>query len=186
MALSLVLSQSYQNFLSTNSTRCPKSSSKFSSIPQNLLQTQNIRRRKATAAGLATVVLLAREAIFCPNVAYSFDFRITAPDQTLEEAESTIRAHAQDLLDVKDLIAIESWGEAQKALRKSSSYLKQDIYTIIQAKPGIERPQLRKLYSLLFNNVTRLDYAARSKDIAQAQECYENIVAALGDILSRI
>ncbi|KAF9589343.1 hypothetical protein IFM89_022679 [Coptis chinensis] len=40
---------------------------------------------------------------------------------------------------------------------RSSSYLKQDIYTLIQAKPGSEKPPLRLLYSKLFNNVTRVE-----------------------------
>ncbi|CBI31764.3 unnamed protein product, partial [Vitis vinifera] len=74
----------------------------------------------------------------------------------------------------------------QKALRKSSSLLKQDIYTIIQSKPGSMRPQLRKLYSNLFNNVTRLDYAARDNDATQVWEYYEKIAITLDDILSRI
>ncbi|KAK9106390.1 hypothetical protein Syun_022401 [Stephania yunnanensis] len=111
---------------------------------------------------------------------------MTVPDQTLEEAESMVRGHAQELLSVRDLIEEESWREAQKELRKSSAYLKQDVYTIIQAKPGGERPLLRKLYSQLFNNVTRLDYAARREDAAQVWECYNNIVTALNDILSRL
>ncbi|KAF8389593.1 hypothetical protein HHK36_024110 [Tetracentron sinense] len=161
-----------------------KSSIKFSNIPQKLSKS-SISRRVATTAILVTV-LLGREAIFNPNAAYSFDFRMTVPDQTVEEAESGIRGHAQDLLQIKAFIDAETWREAQKALRKSSSSLKQDIYTIIQAKPGSERPQLRKLYSILFNSVTKLDYAARSKDATQVRECYEDIVVALDDILSRI
>uniref|UniRef100_A0A2P2ILC4 Uncharacterized protein n=1 Tax=Rhizophora mucronata TaxID=61149 RepID=A0A2P2ILC4_RHIMU len=60
------------------------------------------------------------------------------------------------------------------------------MYILIQSKPGSERPQLRKLYSNLFNNVSKLDYAARDKDAARVWQCYENIVAALNDILSRI
>ncbi|OVA08935.1 Photosystem II PsbQ [Macleaya cordata] len=111
---------------------------------------------------------------------------MTVPDQTIEEAETGIKTHVQDLLNVKELIELESWRETQKALRRSSSYLKQDIYTLIQAKPGNQRPLLRKLYSELFNNVTRLDYAARSKDAILVRKCYENIVVALDDILPKL
>lgn len=122
--------------------------------------------------------------------ANAFDFGVTTPDQTVEEAESGIRKHAQSLLQVKDLLesssSAESWKDAQKALRKRASYLKQDIYTIIQSKPGSERPQLRKLYSFLFNSVSDLDYAARDRDTARLWECYGNIVVAVNDILSRI
>ncbi|KAJ1386894.1 PsbQ-like domain superfamily [Sesbania bispinosa] len=109
-----------------------------------------------------------------------------APGQTVEEALNGVQGHAQDLLQVKDLLELESWKAAQKALRQSSALLKKDIYTIIQSKPGNERPQLRKLYSFLFNNVTRLDYAARDKDGPEVWQRYKNIIVAVNDILSNI
>nr|GEY33706.1 PsbQ-like protein 3, chloroplastic [Tanacetum cinerariifolium] len=101
---------------------------------------------------------------------------MTVPDQTVEEAESGIREHAMSLVQVKDLLELEAWKDAQKELRKSASYLKQDIYTIIQGKPGPERAQLRNLYSKLFNGVTELDYAARDKDVTRVWKLYEDIV----------
>ncbi len=103
-------------------------------------------------------VLLAREAI-SGQVAVGFDLNLVATGRTFEEAKSEIRGHAQALLQIKSLIESESWGEAQKVLRKNSAVLKQDIYTIIQGKPGSERPELRKLYSNLFNNATRVSGA---------------------------
>lgn len=114
-----------------------------------------VSRRLASIAAVSTI-LLARGALFNIEKASAFDFRLTVPDQTPEEAQGVIRQHAEDLLEVKDILQSESWRDAQKALRKSSSLLKQDIYTLIQAKPGSERPQLRTLYSQLFNNVTRV------------------------------
>ncbi|KAM3380835.1 psbQ-like protein 3, chloroplastic [Capsicum galapagoense] len=118
--------------------------------------------------------------------ANAFDFRITTPDQTLEEAKDGIQMHAHNLLQVKELLEAESWKEAQKSLRKSSSLLKQDMYTIIQAKPGKQRPELRKMYSLLFNNVSRMDFAARDKDVPRVWECYDSIVIALNNLLPRL
>ncbi|GFQ04629.1 psbq-like protein 3 chloroplastic [Phtheirospermum japonicum] len=81
---------------------------------------------------------------------------------------------------------VESWREAQKLLRKSAALLKQDIYTIIQSKSPDQRPRLRRLYSDLFNGVTKLDYAARDKDRIRAWEWYDGIVLSLDDILSKI
>lgn len=101
-------------------------------------------------------ILLAQEVIFGQEVAEGFELKMVAPGQTFEKAMSEIRGHAQALLQIKSLIESESWGEAQKVLRKNSAYLKQDIYTIIQGIPGNERPELRKLYSNLFNNATRV------------------------------
>ncbi|KDP33185.1 hypothetical protein JCGZ_13450 [Jatropha curcas] len=152
--------------------------------PQKLLQS-NINRRIGAIVAVGSVIL-ARKAILKPEIAFGLDMRMVAPDQTIEEAESVIRDHAQSLLDIKGLLESESWREAQKELRRSSSNLKLDIYTIIQSKPGSERPQLRKLYSDLFNNVTKLDYAARDKDGSRVWQYYGNIVVALDDILHRI
>lgn len=105
--------------------------------------------------GVASLILSGKGIIGIEN-ANAFDFGLVAPDQTVEEAQDVVRVHAQDLLQVKDLLESESWKVAQKELRRSSALLKKDIYTIIQSKPGIERPQLRKLYTTLFNNVTRV------------------------------
>lgn len=106
------------------------------------------------------------------------------PDQTVEEAENGIKSHAQGLLQVKETLQLESWKEAQKELRRSSALLKQDLYTIIQSKPPAQRPQLRNLYSILFNNVSQLDYAARDKDVTRVNQCYDNIVVALNEFFS--
>lgn len=97
-----------------------------------------------------------------------------------------IQSHAQSLLKVKDLLMEESWKDAQTALRKNSGYLKQDIYTIIQSKPGIERSELRKMYSVLFNSVSDLDYAARDKNVPRVWESYDTLVLALYNILKKI
>ncbi|XP_077247050.1 psbQ-like 3 [Tasmannia lanceolata] len=158
---------------------CNQNSSKSSNLPQFPT------RRIATATALATF-FLAKEAISNSNVASSFDFGITVPDQTPQEAESGVKTHARELLKIKPLIDSQSWREAQRQLRESSAYLRQDLYTIIQAKPGSQRPQLRTLYSKLFDNVTRLDYAARTKDATTVQECYRNIFATLNDIFAII
>lgn len=37
-----------------------------------------------------------------------------------------------------------------------------------------------------FNGNLQLDYAARDKDASRVLQCYDNIVVALNDILSRI
>lgn len=185
----------------------------------------NISRR----LGLGLIALMASSVATSPvKMATALDLKLIAPEQSFEEAESGIRSHAEALLQVRGLIESESWKEAQKQLRSSSPLLKQDLYTIIEYKPPAERPPLRKLYSVLFNNVTRvslivwsssmslislcvwseitknfvlfffefvfifgfgdlqMDYAARDKDAERVWQCYNNIVMAISDILSRI
>ncbi|KAL7153077.1 hypothetical protein ABFS83_04G141000 [Erythranthe nasuta] len=143
-------------------------------------------RRASIILTASSAILLYRQLTISAKPANAFDFSMTIPDQTVEEAESGIQSHAQSLLEVKNLLMAESWKEAQKLLRKSSALLKQDIYTIILGKPAAERPGLRKLYSDLFNRVTRLDYAIRDKDRIIVWECYRGIVLSLDDILSRV
>lgn len=129
-------------------------------MPKKFLQS-NVSRRIGAISAVASIIL-AGEAIFNQEIANGLQFRMIAPEQTIEEAESDIKGQAQSLLEVKTLLESESWREAQKMLRKSSSKLKQDIYTIIQSKPGSERPQLRKLYSNLFNSVSKVSLADTS------------------------
>ncbi|KAK8936094.1 hypothetical protein KSP39_PZI012979 [Platanthera zijinensis] len=144
------------------------------------LHPHHFTRRTITAS-------MASAAVFSKSkTALSFDFSITVPDQTIEEAEAGIRNHARELLSIRKLIESETWKGVQISMRESSSRLKQDLYTIIQAKPGSRRPGLRKLYSNLFNNVTEPDYAARSKDAVTAKECYSNIVSTLEEIFMEI
>ncbi|XP_072959197.1 psbQ-like protein 3, chloroplastic [Typha angustifolia] len=165
-------------------TSTPRSSSLSDHITQNLHKQIN-RRKLATTAAAASAFLL-QELFFTSNTASSFDLRVTVPDQTPAEANTVVKSHARDLLEIKSLIDSKSWRELQLALRESSPYLKQDLYTLIQAKSGSQRPQLRKLYSHLFNNVSNLDYAARDRDEVRVQEYYDNIVTTLNEIFARI
>ncbi|CAI0548187.1 unnamed protein product [Linum tenue] len=106
---------------------------------------------------------------------------------TLEEAVTGIRGHARSLLEVKGLLLEQdSWSEAQRLLRKSSSNLKIDLSSIIQSKPPALRPRLRALYSALFTTVSRLDYAARERDVALVWQLYERMAVALEEVLSAI
>ncbi|CAM0903747.1 unnamed protein product [Alopecurus aequalis] len=147
--------------------------------------TTGSRRSLVTAAAALLASQLMPSATGIAG-AFDLDLRITIPEQSSEEAEGNVRTHARNLVRVKEYIDARSWRELQAALRASAANLKQDLYAIIQAMPGSQRPELRRLYSDLFNSVTRLDYAARDKDEAQVKECYGNIVAAIDQIFARI
>ncbi|KVI06714.1 Photosystem II PsbQ, oxygen evolving complex [Cynara cardunculus var. scolymus] len=138
--------------------------------PQSHSKHTHITRRKAASLFLllSCPIPISTQSASATESSILDMFRMTVPDQTVEEAENGIREHAMSLVQVKELLELESWKEAQKELRKSASYLKQDIYTIVQGKPVTKRAQLRSLYSRLFNGVTELDYAARDKDVTHA------------------
>ncbi|KAF8035581.1 hypothetical protein BT93_C1572 [Corymbia citriodora subsp. variegata] len=146
----------------------------------------SVTRRLALSFSLSSLVFSSSPAILRPEPAKAFDFGFVKPGQTVEDAVGAVRGHARSLLAVKLLLESGSWEDAQREMRKSSALLKQDIYTIIQSRPGGERPKLRKLYSDLFNGVSRLDYATRERDGPRVWQCYEEMSAALKDIFSLI
>lgn len=154
MALRLLVSKYTAPDMYPTFTCYLKTSLESRGMPPKILQC-NISRRTGVIVVMASA-MFAREAIFGEHIANAFDFGLVAPDQTVEQAESGIRDHAQSLLQVKAMLESESWDEAQRALRARSASLKHDIYTLIQVKPASERPQLRKLYSDLFNSVTKV------------------------------
>ncbi|KAK3411778.1 psbQ-like protein 3, chloroplastic [Eucalyptus grandis] len=124
----------------------------------------SVTRRLALSSSLSSLVFSASPTILRPGPAKAFDFEFVKPGQTVEDAVGVVRGHARSLLAVKPLLELGSWEEAQREIHESSALLKQDVYTIIQSRPGGERPRLRKLYSDLFNGVSRMDYAARDRD----------------------
>ncbi|KAI6680477.1 hypothetical protein NL676_034358 [Syzygium grande] len=147
----------------------------------------SVTRRLALSSSLSSFVFSSSPVLLRrPEPAKAFEFGFVKPGQTVEDAEGTVRGHARSLLAVKPLLESGSWEEAQREMRESSALLKQDVYTIIQSRPGGERPRLRKLYADLFNGVLRLDYAASDRDGPQVRQCYEKISAALEEFLSLI
>ncbi|EAZ31377.1 hypothetical protein OsJ_15504 [Oryza sativa Japonica Group] len=143
-------------------------------------------RRRLAASLLASQLLLLPAAATSVAGAFEFDLRITVPEQSGEEAQAVVKLHARNLVPFKGLIDARSWRELQGALRSSAANLKQDLYAIIQASPASRRPELRRLYSDLFNSVTSLDYAARDKDELRVQEYYSNMITSLDEIFSKI
>lgn len=184
------LSASLLSLAETTSPKPPSSNSTSTSKqqsqrPRAATSSSSSRRRLAATAG---AIILASQLLppVASSAAGTFDLQLMLPEKSSEEAEAVVRTHARNLLGVKRFIDAGAWRELQAALRSSASNLKQDLYAIIQARPTGQRPELRRLYSDLFNSVTSLDYAARDKDALQVQEHYGNIVSALDEIFSKI
>ncbi|OEL29492.1 PsbQ-like protein 3, chloroplastic [Dichanthelium oligosanthes] len=171
-----------------NTSPAPKPPSNSRQQPQKPSSTSRRLAMTAASAVLGTALLASWQLAPAASsaAAGAFDLRITLPEQSSEEAEAVVRTHARNLLRVKRFADAGAWRELQAALRASASNLKQDLYAIIQERPAGERPELRRLYSDLFNSVTSLDYAARDKDEVQVQQYYGNIVTALEEIFAKI
>jgi hypothetical protein len=128
-----------------------------------------ISRRRLAASASTALLSSSSFQLLAPAAARGageFDLRITVPEESSEEAEAVVRAHARNLLRVKRLIDAAAWRELQAELRASASNLKQDLYAIIQASPASQRSELRELYSDLFNSVTDVSTAKFTQDVA--------------------
>ncbi|CAN1122913.1 PsbQ-like protein 3, chloroplastic [Linum perenne] len=153
----------------------------------NYCEKKKLLRRRAIC-GTVVGFLIQNQCGNASGLNLDFEKMLTSGPSvpTLEDAVTLIRGHAASLLDVKRLLQEESWPDAQRLLRKSSSNLKIDLSSIIGSKPPALRPRLRSLYSTLFNTATRLDYAARDKDVALVMELYEKMAATVEEVLSAI
>ncbi|KAG6779083.1 hypothetical protein NC652_010943 [Populus alba x Populus x berolinensis] len=91
--------------------------------------------------------VLVKEAICSQDSSNGLEFRSATPDERSDGRSR--KGNQRALLQIKDLLASESWKEAQLVLRRCSSNLKLDLDAVIQSKPGKERSQLRTLFQSL-------------------------------------
>ena len=125
-------------------------------------------RRQKPPIHCITSPTISRRTLFTATISLStnsflypaaaFESLFVAPDQSTEEAEASVASDAKRILRLSSLVESRSWRELQLALREGAPLLKQDLYTIIQSRPRGLRPELRKLFSNLFNSVTRVRY----------------------------
>lgn len=108
--------------------------------------------------------------------------------QPLPPAEAAARAKesAKEILNVKSQIDKKAWPYVQNDLRLRAEYLRYDLNTVLASKPKEEKKPLKQLYDKLFQTISQLDYAAKTKDSPKAEKYYAETVAALNDVLSKL
>ncbi|VFQ81695.1 unnamed protein product [Cuscuta campestris] len=108
--------------------------------------------------------------------------------QPLSPSEAAARAKesAKDIINVKGLIDKQQWPYVQNDLRSKAEYLRYDLNTVISSMPREDKKLLKDLTGKLYQTISNLDYAAKSKDSSKAEKYYEETVAALNDVLSRL
>ena len=104
------------------------------------------------------------------------------PDQAAQRAKES----AKDIINVKQFIDKKAWPYVQNDLRLKAEYLRYDLKTVISAKPKDEKKQLQELSGKLFKAISDLDYAAKTKNSAQAKKCYAETVSTLNDVLAKL
>ncbi|KAJ7515896.1 hypothetical protein O6H91_22G056000 [Diphasiastrum complanatum] len=103
-----------------------------------------------------------------------------------DQAAIRVKDSVDDIVGVKSLIDKKAWPYVQNDLRSKAQYLRFDLNTIISSKPKEEKAALKALASKLYESINNLDYAARSKSTAKAEKYYEETMAILKDVLSKI
>ncbi|CAH9130863.1 unnamed protein product [Cuscuta epithymum] len=102
------------------------------------------------------------------------------------EAAARVKESAKDIINVKGLIEKKQWPYVQMDLRSKAEYLRYDLNTVISSKPKEEKKMLKDLTSRLYQTISDLDYAAKTKDGNKAEKYYEETVSALNDVLSKL
>ncbi|KAM7264514.1 hypothetical protein ACFE04_002197 [Oxalis oulophora] len=108
--------------------------------------------------------------------------------QPLSPTEAALRAKesAKDIIGVKSLIEKKAWPYVQMDLRLKAEYLRYDLNTVISAKPKDEKKPLKDLTGKLFETISNLDHAAKTKSSSEAEKYYIATVTQLNDVLAKI
>ncbi|XP_058194853.1 oxygen-evolving enhancer protein 3-2, chloroplastic-like [Rhododendron vialii] len=108
--------------------------------------------------------------------------------QPLPPAAAAKRAKesAKEIVGVKQFIDKKAWPFVQNDLRLRASYLRYDLNTIISSKPKEEKKPLKELTGKLFQDIDKLDYAAKIKSTPEAEKYYAQAVSSLNDVLAKI
>ena len=102
------------------------------------------------------------------------------------EAAARVKESAEDIIGVKSLIEKKAWPYVMNDLRSKGSYLRYDLKTIIDSKSKEEKKPLADLTSALLATIDKLDYAAKTKNSAEAEKYYAETKSALDSVLSKL
>uniref|UniRef100_A0A0F7GZY0 16 kDa subunit of oxygen evolving system of photosystem II n=1 Tax=Francoa sonchifolia TaxID=23250 RepID=A0A0F7GZY0_9ROSI len=102
------------------------------------------------------------------------------------EAAQRAKESAKEIVNVKDLIDKKAWPYVQNDLRLRAEYLRYDLNTVIAAKPKPEKTALKDLTGKLFQTISNLDHAAKTKSKPDAEKYYAETVTSLNDVISKL
>ncbi|KAL5972828.1 hypothetical protein ACLOJK_039634 [Asimina triloba] len=97
-----------------------------------------------------------------------------------------LRSYAFDLLALEDLMGKNAWNYFRQYLRQKSSVMYYDFDKVISAAPESEKQSLMDLANKLFDNVEKLEDAARKRDEPQIISYYEDTKALLKEVRTRM
>ncbi|KAL6992702.1 Oxygen-evolving enhancer protein 3-2, chloroplastic [Sarracenia purpurea var. burkii] len=101
-------------------------------------------------------------------------------------AAARAKESAKDIFNVKGFIDKKAWPYVQNDLRLKASYLRYDLNTIISSKPKDQKQPLKDLTGKLFQDIDKLDHAAKIKSAPEAEKYYAQTVSTLKDVLAQL
>uniref|UniRef100_A0A0F7H0W1 16 kDa subunit of oxygen evolving system of photosystem II n=1 Tax=Hypseocharis bilobata TaxID=253189 RepID=A0A0F7H0W1_9ROSI len=105
---------------------------------------------------------------------------------TPEQAAQRAKESAKEIVSVKSFIDKKAWPYVQNDLRLRAEYLRYDLNTVIAAKSKEEKQSLKDLTGKLFQTISNLDYAAKTKSSSAAEKYYAETVSTLNDVLAKL
>merc|ERR1740138_179821 len=88
-------------------------------------------------------------------------------------------------LEVPSYIKKAYWTEARESLRLRVGTLRFDLNTLVEAKPRAEKVIAVAAKKQFFNDVEKVDYAIREKNMDNAIKAYEIAEKSLDAVLAR-
>merc|ERR1712227_191867 len=89
-------------------------------------------------------------------------------------------------LEVPSYIKKAYWTEAQESLRLRVGTLRFDLNTLVEAKPKAEKKIAVAAKKQFFNDVEKVDYAIREKNMKNAIKAYEIAAKSLDAVLADV
>merc|ERR1711976_932901 len=112
----------------------------------------------------------------------------------LTQARSSIDETKNRVVQLKKCITLEVpsyikkayWTEARESLRLRVGTLRFDLNTLVEAKPRAEKKIAVAAKKQFFNDVEKVDYAIREKNMENAIKAYEIAVKSLDAVLANV